>query len=79
MRRAPREEGARWLQQAVEDLRWAEDLAERGGSYRLLPGPADRRKGPQGVPYGYYIPTRYPNSIPDSIPAHIFTRDAAGE
>lgn len=31
MRRAPREEGARWLQQAVEDLRWAEDLAERGG------------------------------------------------
>jgi hypothetical protein len=29
MRRAPREEGARWLQQAVEDLRWADDLAER--------------------------------------------------
>lgn len=28
---------------------------------------------------GYYIPTRYPNSVPDSIPAHVFTRDAAKE
>ncbi|HWQ68870.1 MAG TPA: HEPN domain-containing protein [Patescibacteria group bacterium] len=28
---------------------------------------------------GYYIPTRYPNSVPDSIPAYIFTRNAAGE
>jgi len=40
MRRAPREEGARWLQQAVEDLRWAEDLAERGGGG--APGERDR-------------------------------------
>jgi HEPN domain-containing protein len=31
MRRDALEEGKRWLEQAVEDLRWAEDLAERGG------------------------------------------------
>jgi len=27
----------------------------------------------------YYIPTRYPNGLPDSIPARVFTRDAAIE
>ncbi|MFQ5899546.1 MAG: HEPN domain-containing protein [Candidatus Methylomirabilia bacterium] len=26
---------------------------------------------------GYYVPTRYPNSLPDSIPARVYTRDAA--
>ena len=26
---------------------------------------------------GYYIPTRYPNSLPDSIPARVYTRHAA--
>jgi HEPN domain-containing protein len=26
---------------------------------------------------GYYIPTRYPNSLPDGIPADIYTQDAA--
>jgi HEPN domain-containing protein len=26
---------------------------------------------------GYYIPTRYPNGLPDGIPAEIYTRDAA--
>ncbi|MEW6447643.1 MAG: HEPN domain-containing protein [Bacillota bacterium] len=31
MRRSPLEEGRRWLEQAGEDLRWAKDLAERGG------------------------------------------------
>lgn len=30
MRRSPHEEGMRWLEQAVEDLGWAQDLAERG-------------------------------------------------
>ncbi|PTL36657.1 DNA-binding protein [Candidatus Methylomirabilis limnetica] len=117
MRRAPREEGARWLQQAVEDLRWAEDLAERGGYHiacflaqqigeKALKGflyaqgeeivighsverlcraaarydPAfDQLVARWSILDGYYIPTRYPNSVPDSIPAHIFTRDAAGE
>src|SRR5260370_18671810 len=31
MRASPAEEGRRWLEQAREDLRWAEDLAHRGG------------------------------------------------
>lgn len=31
MRRSPLEEGRRWLEQAQEDLRWAEDLSRRGG------------------------------------------------
>lgn len=26
---------------------------------------------------GYYIPTRYPNSLPDGIPAEVYTKDAA--
>jgi HEPN domain-containing protein len=26
---------------------------------------------------GYYIPTRYPNGLPDSIPADVYTQDAA--
>ena len=28
---------------------------------------------------GFYIPTRYPNGLPDSIPAHVYTRTAAQE
>lgn len=28
---------------------------------------------------GYYIPTRYPNGLPDSIPALVYTRGAAEE
>ncbi len=27
--------------------------------------------------YGYYISTRYPNGLPDSIPARVYTSDAA--
>lgn len=26
---------------------------------------------------GYYVPTRYPNGLPDSIPARVYTQDAA--
>lgn len=26
---------------------------------------------------GYYVPTRYPNSLPESIPAHVYTQPAA--
>ena len=29
--RDPLKEGRRWLEQAIEDLKWAKDLAERGG------------------------------------------------
>lgn len=28
---------------------------------------------------GYYIPTRYPNGLPDGIPADVYTQDAAME
>lgn len=28
---------------------------------------------------GYYIPTRYPNGLPDSIPARVYTRRSAEE
>lgn len=28
---------------------------------------------------GYYIPTRYPNGLPDGIPANIYTRKPAAE
>lgn len=26
---------------------------------------------------GYYVPTRYPNSLPDGIPANVYTEEAA--
>lgn len=26
---------------------------------------------------GFYIPTRYPNGVPDSIPARVYTKYAA--
>ena len=28
---------------------------------------------------GYYVPTRYPNGLPDSIPARVYTRQVAEE
>lgn len=28
---------------------------------------------------GFYIPTRYPSSVPDSIPARIYTKQAASQ
>ena len=28
---------------------------------------------------GYYVPTRYPNSLPGGIPAHVYTREPADE
>lgn len=117
MRKSPLEEGKRWLEQAAEDLRWAKDLAERGG-YHLACFLAQQvgEKAVKGFLYaqgeeivlgysierlchqaaswepafaekvrrwaildGYYIPTRYPNGLPDSIPARVYTQDAAKE
>jgi HEPN domain-containing protein len=55
---------------SVEALcRWA---AEFDADFRLLRetiAPLD----------GYYIPTRYPNSLPDSIPARVYTRPVTQE
>ncbi len=28
---------------------------------------------------GFYIPTRYPNGVPDSIPARVYTKYAAAQ
>ncbi|MBI4457328.1 MAG: HEPN domain-containing protein [Acidobacteria bacterium] len=115
MRRSPLEEGKRWLEQAEEDLRWARDLASRGGYYlacflaqqvgekalkaflysqgeEIVLGhsverlcreairldPAIRNHcGSWAALDGYYVPTRYPNSLPDSIPARVYGEDAA--
>jgi len=117
MRRDAIEEGRRWLEQAMEDLKWAKDLAERGG-YHIACFLAQQvgEKALKAYTYaqkeeivighsierlchfaskfdaeflekvkkwaildGYYVPTRYPNSLPDSIPARVYTRDAAVE
>jgi HEPN domain-containing protein len=116
-RRTPREEGERWLEQAEIDLRWAQDLADRGGHHlacflaqqvgekalkaflyaqgdevvlghsieRLCHQAADRDErfaehaSRWTILDSFYVPTRYPNSLPDSIPARVYTRDAAQE
>jgi HEPN domain-containing protein len=108
-RPSPDEEGRRWLEQAVEDLRWARDLGERGGHHlacflaqqvaekalkaflyaqgeeivlghsveRLCAEAAERDAGfaetreRWATLDGYNEPTRYPNSLPGSIPAHV--------
>jgi HEPN domain-containing protein len=115
MRHEPIAEGLRWLEQARHDLRWAADLAERGG-YHIACFLAQQvtEKALKGFLYasgeetvighsvqrlgadvairdetfaeparrwaaldGYYIPTRHPNGLPDSIPALVFSREAA--
>lgn len=117
MRRSPREEGERWLEQAREDLRWTKDLAQRGGYHiacflaqqvgeKALKGllyaageeivlghSVERlcheagRRHPELVEQvrrwavldGFYVTARYPNSVPDTIPARVFTQRIAGE
>ena len=117
MRRSPLEEGRRWLEQAEEDLRWADDLARRGGYHiacflaqqvgekalkaflyasgeEIVLGHSVERLCAEAAGYepdfrerarrwsildGHYLPTRYPNSLPDSIPARVYTEDAAAE
>jgi HEPN domain-containing protein len=117
MRGDAREEGRRRLEQAEEDLRWARDLAERGGyhiacflaqqvgekalkallyargeemvlghSVERLCSYASKFKAELSdkakrwaILDGYYVPTRYPNSLPDSIPAKVYTMEAAKE
>ena len=115
MRRSPAEEGRRWLEQAEQDLRWARDLATRGGYYLacflaqqigekalkallysrgaevVLGHSVGRLSQEAGDTYpeigslcgrwavldAYYIPTRYPNGLPDSIPAKVYGQPAA--
>jgi len=41
------------------------ELMEKGGTWAILDG--------------FYIPTRYPNGLPDGIPAHVYNAKAARE
>jgi HEPN domain-containing protein len=55
---------------SVEALaRWAAEHDPDFGALREQAAPLD----------GYYIPTRYPNGLPDGIPARVYTRRAADE
>lgn len=55
---------------SVESLsRWAAEFDVDFEALREAVAPLD----------GYYIPTRYPNGLPDSIPARVYTRRAAAE
>ncbi len=116
MRPEPLEEGRRWLDQARDDLRWAEHLA-REGAYNIACFLAQQvaEKALKGFLYSrgadlvmthsvddlvrmaaeydgafrtapqawasldaYYVPTRYPNALPGSIPARVYSREMAG-
>lgn len=115
MRRSALEEGRRWLDQAEEDLRWTNVLAQQGANHlacflaqqvtekalkaflfaqgeEIVLGNSVERLCSAAFRYnqtfdekvkrwslldGYYITTRYPNSLPDGIPANVFTQDAA--
>jgi HEPN domain-containing protein len=53
---------------SVEALsRWAAEFDADFERLREVAAPLD----------GYYIPTRYPNALPDSIPARVYTRTVA--
>ena len=115
MRRSPLEEGQRWLDQAIQDLKWASHLADEGGWHiacflaqqvaekalkaflyaqgeEVVIGHSVARLGASAEKYeagfsdrvrrwslldGYYIPTRYPNGLPDGIPAEVYNEEAA--
>ncbi|MGQ9558796.1 MAG: HEPN domain-containing protein [Desulfurispora sp.] len=115
MRKPPHEEARRWLEQAREDLKWAQHLAEEGGYHiacflaqqvaekalkaflyaqgevivlghavSMLAEKAAayeqyiaQKKSAWSILDGYYIPTRYPNGLPDSIPARVYNQQAA--
>ena len=117
MKRDPRAEGLRWLEQAQADRKGAQLLFD-GGSYHLacFVGQQIAEKALKAFIYakgeeivtghsvealshwaaqfdhdfeklreviapldGYYIPTRYPNSLPDSIPSRVYTKKVAAE
>jgi HEPN domain-containing protein len=53
---------------SVEELcRWASEFDGSFEELREKAAPLD----------GYYIPTRYPNGLPDSIPARVYTKAIA--
>ncbi len=117
MRRQPKEEGLRWLEQAEADLYSAKVLLENNiyhttcfiaqqvaekalnaylyasGEY-IVTGHSVTSLCSWAIEYdqdfsilqddislldGYYIPTRYPNGLPDSIPAKVYNKKTAEE
>lgn len=117
MRRSPKEEAVRWLEQAKEDFVTVEYLLEKeryymvcflsqqiaekslkaylyfreedlviGHSVQELCEWAERFdkdfgdiKDKIAILDSYYMPTRYPNSLPSSIPAKVFRKAPAEE
>ncbi|MGQ9556240.1 MAG: HEPN domain-containing protein [Anaerolineae bacterium] len=117
MRRTPREEGQRWLEQATVDLKWCQHLRDEGAYYlacflaqqvaekalkaflyaqgeEVVIGHSVRRLSEQAAGYSpnlrqkvdewavldiYYIPTRYPNGLPDDIPSRVYNRKMAAD
>lgn len=49
-------------------------LAEKAGQHN---NEIARKAGAWAILDGYYIPTRYPNGLPDSIPSKVYGREAA--
>ena len=110
-----RDDGRRWLEQAEEDLRWAQHLATAGGYYlacflaqqvaekalkallyhegeELVMGHSVEQLCQKASTYrpeikdhcegwayldNFYVPTRYPNALPGSIPARVYGQPAA--
>lgn len=117
MKRTPKEEGLRWLEQSQADLHGAKVLFENniyhlvcfiaqqtaekaikaflyaqgekivtGHSVTSLTTWAEQfdmgfsaLRDEIAILDGYYIPARYPNGIPDSIPAKVYTKKPAEE
>ncbi|MBI5017508.1 MAG: HEPN domain-containing protein [Deltaproteobacteria bacterium] len=115
MRSDAASEGRRWIEQAGEDLHWADHLAREGGWHiacflaqqvaekalkaflyaqgeEIVLGHSVDRLAAAAAGYApeieqaarrwrvldsYYIPTRYPNGLPESIPARVYGADAA--
>ena len=72
MRNNSQSEGKRWLAQAEKDLHWAKHPA--AAEYQPEFSEKVRR---WSILDGFYIPTRYPNGLPDGIPADVFTEESA--
>ncbi|RJQ28233.1 MAG: HEPN domain-containing protein [Peptococcaceae bacterium] len=51
-------------------------LAERAAPYNKE---IQEKRSSWAVLDGYYIPTRYPNGLPDSIPARVYNKRIAGD
>jgi len=76
MRLPPERQGQRWLDQARQDLEAAEVLLRDAATYHegldaLRPTGAALDK--------FYITTRYPNGLPDGVPADAYTEQEAAD